>query len=156
MFDIPKEVEEMIQKYVNTFEKKYRLGRRDDAFQEGVIAYLTALQTFNIGKGDDIDKWVRINIHNSLRKFYNHEAGIDLIDEEEQVMNKENKYFNLSDEICDGIAHILTQITFLEKVIMLERLKGNSYQSIAKEIKYPKNKVQNIFEAIIDEIKGEI
>jgi len=156
MYDIPKEVKDTIKKYINSFEKKYQSNIKDDAFQEGVIAYLQALRTYDTLKGKDIDKWININIYNALRKFYKHEVEtISLVDTED-FLKKENKFFNLTEEICDGIATILHKITFLEKVIMLERLKGNSYQVIARDINYPKNKVQNIFESIIKEIKGEI
>ena len=152
MYDIPKEVKDTIKKYVSSFEKKYHLGIKDDAFQEGVIAYLQALRTYDASKGKDISKWVNINIYNTLRKVYNKEEINESFNEEE-IFEEENE-LNITDELCNNLKDLSKKVNLLEKIIFVERLKGNSFQSIAREINYPKNKIQNIFETIIAYLKG--
>ena len=141
---IPKEIDIIIQRYIISLSRRYNLYQiKEDAYNEALLAYYKALDTYNPAKGKEVYKWAKITIWNTLNTYYKKEKE-NLKVNLNYYKVKETNCYKIDYLYCDIALETLKELTNLEKKIFLLYLEGDSFLAIAKEINYDKIKVINI------------
>lgn len=153
--EIREDIDGMIKKYSISLANKYnKFGLKKDAYNEGVLGYFEALQSYNPKKGDLL-KWISLKIYNRMNIFFQKEKGYDVANKEYKEEQELSNY-NFDITFCDVINDLLKELTDFEQVVYLEYLEGSSFLVISRKVKYPKHKIINIINRIDGVIKERI
>jgi len=147
----------MDTRLVRVLARKFANSKMDeeDLFQEGMIAYMRAAQTFDPSAAAKFETYASVVIKNrfiDIMRGRQHDASPG-IDEEATAGD-----FNLDDQInIIEIKEILAEhVNEIERAIFNSYIEGFSYEEISKIFDCPRKKIDNVVQKVKKVIKSHI
>ena len=146
----------MNERLVRVLARKFSGNKFDeeDLFQEGMLAYIKAEQTFDPKRDVKLETYASRVIKNRFIDILRKRPDVDATFEDEITTGD----FNLDDEVnLIEIKKILaTHVGEIERAIFNSYIEGFSYEEMGKIFDLPRKKIDNIVQKVKKIIKSYI